>query len=96
MKKNKGNKNKTGKVIGVIALAIILGSVFFQGVSGSLEDNKKDKNNEERETVKDDSAYVNIEFIGYNEFKTLYDGSDKTILVLGQKGCGYCDKYNRF
>lgn len=47
----------------------------------------------EEPTSDDNSAYVNINFIDYNGYKTVYENSDKSILVLGQTGCSYCNKY---
>lgn len=96
MKKKKDNKNKKGRIIGIIILIIIMGSVYFQGINGSSNETAGSNIDEESETdttTKDDSAYVNINFIDYNGFQTLYGGSDRTILVLGQTGCSHCDEY---
>lgn len=41
----------------------------------------------------ENSSYKNLSFIGYDEYKNLYEGDSKFIVVLGQSGCGACTSY---
>jgi thiol-disulfide isomerase/thioredoxin len=86
MKNKEKDKNKIGKIIGIAVLVIIIGSAFVQAITGETAAPKTNVSDE-------DSAYKNINFIKYDDFKHLYDNSDSTILVLGQTGCGYCTQY---
>lgn len=37
--------------------------------------------------------YSNLTFIDYDKYKEIYDSKEKTIVVLGQTGCGACNAF---
>lgn len=47
----------------------------------------------EEPVAEDNSAYTNINFVDFNKYKEIYESGNKSILVLGQTGCGYCNQY---
>jgi predicted bacteriocin transport accessory protein len=48
---------------------------------------------EEEPVVEDNSAYTDIDFVDFNKYKEIYESGNESVLVLGQTGCSYCNKY---
>lgn len=41
----------------------------------------------------EDSAYTSLSFIDYDKYKEIYDSKEKSIVVVGQTGCGACTAF---
>ncbi len=53
-----------------------------------------DEDEEEEEIPdEDDIAYTSLTFIDYAKFEELFNGDEKSIIVVGRAGCGYCSMY---
>lgn len=86
---------KNGKV-----LDVKIGYVDEQPLFEYLQENKiieenatyiANPNPDTIDDTEEDYEYIN--YVNYDEFEILNDGEDPFILVIGQTGCSYCDKF---
>lgn len=90
------NGEKLEEIPGYIAEESLFQKLQEHGIIGSDENyiaSSSSSSSSSASSSSDDSEYKNISFIDYKKYDEIYQSGKKTIVVLGQTGCGACNAY---
>ncbi len=89
------NGEKKEDIPGYIAEESLFGKLQEHGIIDSSETYvaSSSSSSSGSSSSSDDSQYTNISFIDYKKYDEIYQSGKKSIVVLGQTGCGACNAY---
>lgn len=89
------NGKKIDEIPGYITESSLFDELQEHEIIGSEESYISSSNASKEETTddSDESQYPNISFINYSQYEEIYESGEKSIIVLGQTGCGACTAF---
>lgn len=91
------NGEKYDEIPGYIEEATLFEKLQTNGIIASdqvyISSESTVSNSDTSSTSEDDSSYTNLSFIDYNKYNEIYESNQKSIVVLGQTGCGACKSF---
>lgn len=88
------NGKKYGSIPGYMSESDLFNDLKENGIIASdavyKSSTEASKEEEESGVTEDNSAYTSLSFIDYDQYEEVYNSNKKSIIVLGQTGCGNC------